>query len=1267
MKKILFSMVFCFISFTLVHANTTSILLNGNANKLKPNIKVKSKQVSSFKKKTTFSTSYYVSPTGNDANSGTSTTTPFKTISKAASVAQTGDVCYIMRGVYRETVTPLNSGITFTKYNNDKVVIMGTDSVKNWQLYKNGIYKAYVPGAVTQLCVNNALGQEARYPNSDGNNLSTASWAPVSIDASGNATITGLSSSSNYWKGATFLGVVAKKWVSVNGVIDVSSGSTVHCVSRSSAWPTTYSANYIGSGKGFITNHINALDAVNEWHWQNDTLYYYPQDPSKLPQLNIQARKRINGFDLSSKSNINIVGINFLFASIKMENSSNCTIDGVNILYPTPYNKNFKYGFQRTTFSLWENKGVSVSGTNNIIKNSYIAHSWGDGISVGGTNNTVDNSLVEDCDWIGNDNAPVNVIGTGHNITHSTLRNAGRSSIVHRISPNTNITYNNISDAGYITSDLGITYTYGTNGHGAQIAYNWVHDNHAENLGEGIYLDNGDTLFVVHHNVIWKTVTAIRTNKPAVNHEIYNNTAWLSTNSMDAWGVAGTNIENQIVRNSLSDKPWSVFSTASNNLVTTAPLFTNVANYDFTLQSTSPAVGYGVAIPGITDGFVGTAPDAGAYEYGGTNWVPGSSVQPQTIQQILLGAVILPQTITFNPLSNVFNGSSDITLTATSDSGLPITYTTSDPNVATIIGSKMHIVRVGICTITASQAGDSNYSAATSVSQPLQVGNTTQLTPVADALVRDGSSANLNFGTMNTLVAKYDGVNTGYNREIYLKFDLNGIDSFDIATLRLNIAGAGTNVTSTTWQVYYVPTDTWTETGVTWNNKPASTTLLATINGKSSGWAEWDISSHALAELSGDKVVSLRIVTTLLSSPADVTFNSREATNTTLRPQLLLVKNQLPTVSVTSPVNNTLVSAPATFNITADAADADGTISKVEFFQGTSKLGEDLTAPYSFSWGNLPAGKYSITAVATDNSGGSTTSEIINIHVDATISTLADAYVRDGSYSTTNFGTANTLVAKYDGVNTSYNRETYLKFDLNGVNSFDIATMRLSIAGAGTNVASTTFQVYYVPTDSWTETGVNWSNKPASSTLLATINGQGSGWAQWDISSQAMAELSGDKTLSLRVVTTLLGAGADVTFRSKETTDPTLRPQLVLSQNSATAMNSSQSSNLADNNSTNKSVSAIDISNIKVDGLADASVQIYPNPVKDILNINIKGYSGPYEVAVFNIIGRMFLNKKMESSNAELDVSRLVTGVYLVKVTSAKGKTFKMMKIIKID
>jgi chitinase len=94
--------------------------------------------------------------------------------------------------------------------------------------------------------------------------------------------------------------------------------------------------------------------------------------------------------------------------------------------------------------------------------------------------------------------------------------------------------------------------------------------------------------------------------------------------------------------------------------------------------------------------------------------------------------------------------------------------------------------------------------------------------------------------------------------------------------------------------------------------------------------------------------------------------------------------NQPPTVSLTSPANGATFTAPASINLSASAADADGTVSKVEFFQGSTKLGEDATAPYEFAWTNVAAGSYSLTAKATDNAGASTTSAAVSITVNGT-------------------------------------------------------------------------------------------------------------------------------------------------------------------------------------------------------------------------------------------------------------------------------------------
>lgn len=89
-----------------------------------------------------------------------------------------------------------------------------------------------------------------------------------------------------------------------------------------------------------------------------------------------------------------------------------------------------------------------------------------------------------------------------------------------------------------------------------------------------------------------------------------------------------------------------------------------------------------------------------------------------------------------------------------------------------------------------------------------------------------------------------------------------------------------------------------------------------------------------------------------------------------------------PTVTLTAPTANQTYTAPATVSIAATATASQGrTIFRVEFFNGTTKLGERTSAPYTYSWTNVAAGTYTITAVAHDNTGAQTTSDPITIRV----------------------------------------------------------------------------------------------------------------------------------------------------------------------------------------------------------------------------------------------------------------------------------------------
>jgi hypothetical protein len=91
--------------------------------------------------------------------------------------------------------------------------------------------------------------------------------------------------------------------------------------------------------------------------------------------------------------------------------------------------------------------------------------------------------------------------------------------------------------------------------------------------------------------------------------------------------------------------------------------------------------------------------------------------------------------------------------------------------------------------------------------------------------------------------------------------------------------------------------------------------------------------------------------------------------------------NVAPTVLITSPVANSSFTAAANISITANVSDSDGSVSMVEFYNGSTKLGSKSSAPYSFVWNNVVAGNYSITVVAVDNLNAKTTSSAISITV----------------------------------------------------------------------------------------------------------------------------------------------------------------------------------------------------------------------------------------------------------------------------------------------
>jgi hypothetical protein len=92
--------------------------------------------------------------------------------------------------------------------------------------------------------------------------------------------------------------------------------------------------------------------------------------------------------------------------------------------------------------------------------------------------------------------------------------------------------------------------------------------------------------------------------------------------------------------------------------------------------------------------------------------------------------------------------------------------------------------------------------------------------------------------------------------------------------------------------------------------------------------------------------------------------------------------NTSPSVSMTSPTGGTFT-APATIALAATATDTDGTVARVDFYANGGFVSSDTTAPYGYGWGNVAAGTYSLTAVATDSLGAQSTSAAVVVTVNA--------------------------------------------------------------------------------------------------------------------------------------------------------------------------------------------------------------------------------------------------------------------------------------------
>jgi endoglucanase len=204
--------------------------------------------------------------------------------------------------------------------------------------------------------------------------------------------------------------------------------------------------------------------------------------------------------------------------------------------------------------------------------------------------------------------------------------------------------------------------------------------------------------------------------------------------------------------------------------------------------------------------------------------------------------------------------------------------------------------------------------------------------------------------------------------------------------------------------------------------------------------------------------------------------------------------NMVPVTSITSPANNATFSAPASVTINANASDSDGTITKVEFYNGTTLIGTDTSSPYSFTWTNVPAGSYSLTTKATDNNTGVGTSAPINITVTTPPMALP------GILEAENFFAMN-------GVQTETTTDTGGGMDVGWIDAGDWMDYNVNVVSAGTYTLA--YRVASQPG------GGQLQLRSGSTTLSAITIAATGGWQNWVTLTSTATLSAGNQTLRL--------------------------------------------------------------------------------------------------------------------------------------------------------
>ena len=477
--------------------------------------------------KLSFSTTYYISNSGNDSSLGTSTLQPWATINKVNSqIFAPDDQILFQRGsTFYGSLTVKNSGtsgnpITYGAYGvGEKPVITGFTTVTGWTNEGGGIYSKVITsdGATNMVTIDDVQYALGRYPN---NTFLTYESCNSNISITDNELV-----SSPNWTGAE--AVIKKNGYNIDRcLITDHSSNTLTYTNLGGTGSATAGYGY------FIQNDLRTLDQYGEWYHDINAGKFYMYFGAINPNTKVVKVATINRI-ISNTSGYDYIIID----GISVNGSIATTID----FYTNTDHcviRNCKIDFSGLD-------GIRLTGSYGLVDNNEVKNTNVGGIAIGGNlmiNNTVTNNKITNCNMLDGQKKK-NVVGFsfptgilaaygGCLIQYNRIENVGYNRM-HVGGNNQTIKNNVIINTVLRLNDGGAIYTNGlSSGHSSFIVESNIIKNSAGNIigtpltsinTEGIYLDELCNGVIVQHNTILECSNcAIKLHK-AHDNTIQNN------------------------------------------------------------------------------------------------------------------------------------------------------------------------------------------------------------------------------------------------------------------------------------------------------------------------------------------------------------------------------------------------------------------------------------------------------------------------------------------------------------------------------------------------------------------------------------------------------------------------------------------------------------------------------------------------------------------------------------------------------------------------